>query len=265
MMNLDRIARRELRRREARERAIRAGRGRPEMLGISHMCGFGVGGASKINVVDYVASDVVFLCNFDGSDGSTTFTEEKNGLPISTVNGTQLDTAQAKYGASSALFVASNGDYATCNHASLELGAGDFTVACWAKWAAVSGDRGLFQLAGSTFPGSYAPLSVLVGGTNAIALYHNAGFTYSASNVIDTSVWHHVAVVGYGSTTTLYVDGIAAVTRTKASMAGNLYLTIGGAYSGAYTNDGWIDSMIVLKMAHYVGQFEPPTDPYAIP
>jgi len=54
MMDIDRIARHELRRRMAREAAIKQGRGRPDMLMINQLSGFGAGGDPPLpQVMDY--------------------------------------------------------------------------------------------------------------------------------------------------------------------------------------------------------------------
>src|SRR5690554_3988242 len=78
-------------------------------------------------------SFVKLLIHADGSDGSTTFTDDSaTGHTVTTSGSAQVDTAQSKFGGASALFAAGGSDYlAVADHPEFDIGTGDFTVDLW--------------------------------------------------------------------------------------------------------------------------------------
>ena len=82
--------------------------------------------------VDAYFSDVVLLLHMGGTDGSTTFTDEK-GHTVTANGDAQIDTAQSKFGGASALFDGS-GDYlSVADSADFEFGSSDFTIDGWVR------------------------------------------------------------------------------------------------------------------------------------
>lgn len=73
---------------------------------------------------------VVALLHMNGSDASTTFTDQR-GHTFTAAGNAQIDTAQSKFGGASGLFDAS-GDYiSTPDSDEWSFGSGDFTIECW--------------------------------------------------------------------------------------------------------------------------------------
>src|SRR5690349_13368437 len=95
------------------------------------MTGFGGSG-----IVNAPFSDVVLLCGFEGSDGSTTFTDESTAANSGTFVGTaQIDTAQFKFGSSSYYQTTTSTSAITIpNSANFAFGAGDFTIEAWVRF-----------------------------------------------------------------------------------------------------------------------------------
>src|SRR5690554_1699309 len=84
--------------------------------------------------VDPYFASVVLLLHGDGTDGSTTITDNSGSAHSPTVNGnSQIDTAESQFGGASVLFDGS-GDYLEyADSADWDFGTGDFTVEFWMR------------------------------------------------------------------------------------------------------------------------------------
>ena len=96
------------------------------MLGINHLCGFGAGD-SELSTDPYWAS-VVLAMHFDGTNGSTTFTDIK-GHTVSSAGSPVISTARSKFGGASGLFSGSPDALSLAESAFLFSGAATFD--CW--------------------------------------------------------------------------------------------------------------------------------------
>jgi len=205
-------------------------------------------------------ASVSLLLHMDGTDASTTFTDNSPVGHTVTANGNaQIDTAQFKYGTASALFDGT-GDYLqVTDAASLDFGTGSFTVEGWIRTAS-SGIQGIiakgdWQVSSgwAVYFNSGPKIGVLQG--NALRCDSNANQS--------TGTWYHFAIVRNGSTWTLYIDGVAqTATGTSSDNLDNASnLRIGGQLTGV-TGDvnGWIDDLRITKgVARYTANFTPPT------
>jgi len=87
------------------------------------MAGYSAGG-------DPYWNNVVALLHGDGTDGSTTFTDEK-GHTFTAGGNAQLDTAIKAFGTASILFDNVNDYITSADSTDWEFGSGDFTVEMW--------------------------------------------------------------------------------------------------------------------------------------
>src|SRR3990167_7227024 len=80
-------------------------------------------------------ANVTLLLHCDGTDASTTFTDNSISSHVTTANGNaQIDTAQSKFGGASGLFDGT-GDYLSVpNSDDWDFGTGDFTVDMWLRF-----------------------------------------------------------------------------------------------------------------------------------
>ena len=78
------------------------------------------------------------LLHFNGSDTSTTFTDESGKTWTGAVTA-QLDTAQKKFGTASLLLDGDSDYISTPDHADFDVGSGDFTIDFWVRFNAVPG------------------------------------------------------------------------------------------------------------------------------
>jgi hypothetical protein len=232
---------------------------------------------ASIISVDPNYSSVTLLLHMDGSNGSTTITDNSPSPKTYTVfGGAQISTAQSKFGGAS-LLLDGTGDYlTTSNSTGFHIVNGNaFTVECWAYnkratgggvtkylyrhvhtsgfsaggWVlAVSGsdDKFFFQWG----QGSTEAIPALVGGASSYT----------------QNVWHHVAVSYDGTTYRVFMDGtiIRSSTGLSAGVAGNSSLWIGRDTSSTTRDwDGHIDDLRITKgIARYTAAFTPTTAPF---
>ena len=209
------------------------------------------------------------LLHFDGADASTTIVDESGKSWVAGDN-VQIDTAQSVFGGAS-LLLDGSGDYvATADSDDFNIGAGDFTIDFRLKKAVTDV---LYRLCGQSDVSATA-------GTRVISIYSNANnslscLLFSASGQVgagfasplDTN-WHHIAVVRYGNTLTIYCDGVAGATVGDVTglTAYNSSSQFAIGREGESPNDplnGWIDEFRFSKgIARWTSNFTPPTSPY---
>jgi hypothetical protein len=210
-------------------------------------------------------SSVVALLHFNGSDGSTTFTDNSPAPKTYTGAGNaQIDTAQSQFGGASALFDGT-GDYiSTPDHADLELGSGDFTIEFWVRFANVAGSKALVMKSDAST--TEAPFLIFCN-TTALTFWSSSNGTAwdiannSAIGTVATGTWYHVAVTRSGNTIRKFLNGTknGADVTTSATLHNNAHpLYIGGIPSTWYHN-GWIDDLRITKgVCRYTADFTPP-------
>ena len=237
--------------------------------------GFGSGVVS-VEASDPHFSAVKLLLSFDGSDGATSTTDYSSAGRTITFNGTaQLDTAEAKFGASS-LYLADNTAYISApNHADLLFGSGNFTVEMFYKPNVDTNDYkllcGVWNTAASQKSWAIFHNTSSTGNTLAVFLSTNGSTSlqdiiYVTSFALDGSApFYHIALDFDGTKYRLYVNGVMVGSRTGARTlyASTALFTVGDQASGNVDpNRGWIDELRITKgVARYASDsgFTPPT------
>ncbi|MBU0676560.1 MAG: PEP-CTERM sorting domain-containing protein, partial [Verrucomicrobia bacterium] len=224
---------------------------------------------------------VIMLTHADGTDGSTTLTDEAGNFNFSAVAQAQLDTSQSKFGTASMLFDGTDDGFTTPDSDLLSFGNNDWTIDFWARanaWGSTTTDNVTGQLDPAIGTSSrsifvYFPEPSVGAGHNLrFAVYDDSTTRYD-SNAGTTDLaadeWYHIAVVRNGPTITGYVDGMAEATINigPASLQnGSGVWAIGR--SGSYTTggsefNGWVDEYrIVDEEAAWTSNFTPPTEAY---
>jgi hypothetical protein len=205
----------------------------------------------------------------DGSDGSTTFTDNSLSAKTATVTGNaQISTAQSKFGGASGVFD-KVGDRISYSSSDFAFGSGDFTIEFWARSRDVSSStqRGIFQISSATggLSTSYANGILLVQGIGSgggvfggLAVFvNNVQHGFAAGMTVNA--WHHIAIARQGSTVRLFFNGVAGVTATNAGNLTAQNLVIGGAYDTSFLYDGYLDDFRITNYAVYTANFTPPT------
>jgi len=217
----------------------------------------------------------VLLLHMDGSDESTTFTDEdcpSDGAHTWTAAGNaQIDTAIKKLGTGSGYFDGS-GDYISASDsADWFLGTGDWTIDWWHRritanqgtvWGQVIDNNNRFV--------------ILVNDTRIYVLAVNSGtyiIGYSDSLTITVNTWYHMAVEKYGTGENemrIYLNGVSQTVTWSDNLDASfsfpdLAATAYVGYSAAYgVIPAYIDEFRISKgIARYGGNFTPETVPYA--
>jgi hypothetical protein len=204
-------------------------------------------------------ANTLLLLHMDGADGSTTFINDRGRqkVGVTAVNQAQIDTAQSKFGGSSALFDGID-DY--LRGAYNTNFAGDFTIECWARFNDVDTDQTIWQFGNDA---NDAIQIFLSSGTDIIRLDIWGRTGVNTTYTVTHSTWYHFAVVRSGSTITLYIDGVNRASLTRSQTIGNggdLY--IGIRQGGAFDFDGHIDEFRISNTARYTTTFTPDSTPF---
>ena len=205
---------------------------------------------------------VAALLHFDGTNGSTTITDNsKNNLTVTATNGAAISTAQSKFGGASVLFDGTN-DYLDVNSStSFRFGTGDFTVEFWIKTS--STNFNILNPSSNTGAG-YWGLLVFSGNLRWNDAYDVTNlFAVSASPILDNN-WHHVAIVRSSGYDKVYFDGISQITQADSTDYGSSSSAwrIGSGNIGFL--NGYIDELRITNgYARYTGNFTPSTTAFS--
>jgi hypothetical protein len=217
-------------------------------------------------------SNVSLLLHCDGTNGSTTFTD--NGPDARTVSRTgtpTITTAQSKWGGASADMPGSGSYLTSAAGSQWDFGTGDFCVEMWVRSSSTSA----FQTVASTntwttaTAGDWALYTRHNSVQRVVFTYVNASATFvdinsSIINVHDGS-WHHVAVTRSGTTIRLFVDGAQLGSATYAGQIGrsDKTLTLGAHVGDSRSFTGNLDDIRITKgVARYTAAFTAPTEAF---
>jgi hypothetical protein len=208
----------------------------------------------------------IALLHFDGTNGSTTFTDVYPKTWTAS-NGAALSTAQAKFGPSS-LLLASNAYISTPSIANLVMTTNDFTLEAQIYPTTLSGSEVIFGKQNSG--GAQEGYTYFASGTG-LQFFVGIGGTYvgpsGAAGTLTLNTWQHIALVRQGSTFTSYINGVSVQTYSNAGTIGDSGnpLAIGAAGSaGTSPFPGYIDEVKISRVAQYTGNFTPPSGPFAV-
>jgi hypothetical protein len=202
------------------------------------------------------------LLNFNGTNGSTVFTDSSpNSLTVTASGDAEISTAQSKYGGSSA-YSDGAGSIAVAQGAWSDFSGSDYTVEFW--YYRPSGASGAAVLSfGWQETGDFAPLLIYYDG-GALDVYSDRGTWGTPSRLTDSlagNTWHHVAVCGTAETHKGFLNGNLIFTATNLSpWASNANdFTLLSDADGASASKGYIDDLRIIKgQALYTGNFTPP-------
>ena len=185
-----------------------------------------------------------YSANIKGSGTNKTLTANGNA-GVGYELGNYYGSAMTFDGTGDYLSITSNTDFA--------LGTGDFTVECWVKFDALTGISDL--LSSGTQTGGWA----LYASTLQVGFVAQNIEAISGQN-LTTDQWIHIAAERYGTTVTIYVNGVASTIDT--SFAHDITqngFAIGAQTTGSDDTDGQIQDVRVYKgVAKYKGGFDVP-------
>ena len=243
------------------------------MLTVNAASGFGSGGGAA--ATDEYFDNVVILYHFDGADGATSgagFADSSGNSHTATARiNAAIDTAQSKFGGSSLLLDGSS--YTTAaDSADFDLGAGDWTIECWARWNTDSGTQAFC----GQWSGARSFIFDYFGATNKIGVLTTPGLQYVTQTntwtpTLDT--WYNVAFCRVSNVAYFFVDGVRQGTDVAMTQTINTSddAFVVGSYD--YNNDspdqtsnyfdGWIEDLrFTVGVGRYTETYDVPTAPY---
>jgi hypothetical protein len=216
---------------------------------------------------DPYSAYVSLLLHMDGINGGTSFPDE-TGKTVTPHGLVTTSTLQQKFGPTSALFVTSGDWLSVVADASLEFGAGNYTIEGWAYNDTGGGEKCLIDFRSAGIEGVGIYLTSTFAGGISFAVNNNIGsICYAPSSALPASTWVHWAIVRTGTTILVFVDGALVATGTDARTYGTgAGVVIGANSAGAQSVSAYVDDLRVTKgIARYTAAFVPPTAPFPYP
>jgi len=202
------------------------------------------------------------LCNFTNAG---IFDQTAKNV-LETVGDAKVSTAQYKYGTAS-ISCSSSGDGLNARDSDLfDMSSGDFTVEMWLRANNLTNEQ--FLVGQHNYSSYYAPFRLAFDGTKLIGFMSTSGSAWGlrleAGSALSNNTWYHVALVRYGTSFKLYVNGSQ---YDSGTLSGALYnssdiMRIGWAAISIsnFTFNGYIDDLRITKgYARYTSNFTPPT------
>lgn len=224
--------------------------------------------AARAAASDPNYSNVSMLLHMDGSNGSTTFTDQKGNFTITANGNAQISTSNPKFG-SGAFISDGTGDYLQTGVLSssgpLDLSASLFTIEMWIYLASYPVTSIGLCSWGNSYPGDYGG-EWYINSSGKMGYGQNAGVSNispASGSAIGTGAWKHIALTWDSSNFRTFINGTLDV--TAAGVIGPDFKTsgfffCGNSVEGVLTNGSMIDEFRVTKsVARYTASFTPPT------
>ena len=206
------------------------------------------------------------LLNFEGSNGSTTFTDESpSAHPITIGAGSPvISTAQKPFGASS--LYTSSGAYLQTDQ-SIDFAMSGLQVFTLELFVFATAFNGAKSPLSTRIAGVYCPIEILGDGTIFVGdadLNSWYATSYGSGVSLINNAWNHIRVVADGLTIKVYVNGVNNNSSPLAqpnwsNTARHLYIGRGG--DGSF--DGYIKGVRFRNEVMNTGNFTPPTAPFS--
>lgn len=204
------------------------------------MAGGGAAGAS------------VSLLHLDGTDGSTTFTDEYGKAWTRNGTNTHISTTQSKFGGASMAVgdgtqtgPSQNNGITTPNHTDFIFGTGDFTIDWQQYWLSFTTFQTVFD------KGRTAGDAILLqtgAGDGAYRLYLGGSTSAGEGSAPSLNTWVQYQLRREGNLFTMTRDGVVTATVTTAFDITNTGTVGIGAYAdGTYPTNSFIDEFRITK------------------
>lgn len=207
-------------------------------------------------------NSVVLLLHGDGTNGSTTFTDNSPTPKTVTPTSCTISTAQSKYGGASMVFNGTSSRLSIADSADWDFGTGDFTVELWARFTSHASVQTLV----SNYLNSTVGWSLQRrNDTSTIRFGNGDTALLDVSWTPTNGVWYHISVTRSGTSLRAFVDGtqVGSTATNSTNITGSTNpLLVGALFFGSMMlfYDGYVDDLRVTKgVARYTTTFTPPT------
>lgn len=198
---------------------------------------------------------------FNG-DNNTALFYEWGGKPVSVFGNSKISTTQSKFGGA-ACYLDGAGDYLSMPiSADLAFGTADFSIEAFVRLDSLGVERAIFDNRAAT---SDTGLYFCVNSSNQLAAFGNNAAICTGTTALTATTWHHVALVKYNGTITLYLNGVSVASAASSYTITCPSAAVIGRKIGSTTNDfiGYIDDLVIQKgKAQYIANFTPRTAPF---
>ena len=206
------------------------------------------------------------LLHFEGTDGSTTFTDVKGNSWTATL-GPTISTTRSKFGSSSASFPLTNGGRIESTSFPA-LGAGDYTVEFFVWLTTNNSNRCFFDTRDFGVLSSPTRITLYWDSASSTMRFYQGGADRISGGNVTTGTWHHVCAERYNGVVKLFLNG-AQVGSAYANTAtiDNTAMMIGAVAdlpSAWNSINGNMDEFrVLIGAARYRGNpFTPPVAPF---
>lgn len=228
-------------------------------------------------------ANVVFLQNFQGTNGSKPATDQSQYAHVLTWNGDAvISTAQSPFAGGSSAYFDGNGDSVSIASNPFATVSGDLTIEAFCYCAGANTDYYAGQL--------YSPNSHILfarNGSNVNNFYFQSLWVNSSSrflafndenggangslstpnNSFPLNTFVHVAFTSVGGVWRLFISGqkLAEATRGNPGVSPTSYYSVGRNPSGtaySYALNGYLAGLRISRFARYTSNFTPPTAPF---
>jgi hypothetical protein len=191
---------------------------------------------------DTYYSSVSLLLHMNGTNGSTTFTDN-SGTPktVTAAYNAQISTARSQWGGASALF--GGGDYLSVPSNSAWAFSGDFAVECWVYRTSAPGLLSIIGVGYQIFG-----LGIAINSSNSICVTRpGTAIDHTFAAGVPMNAWSHIAISRSGTNLRCYVDGVqkdSTQTNSRSYAQGELVIGM----DGNKANQGFIGNIDDLRI-----------------
>jgi hypothetical protein len=207
---------------------------------------------------DQYAAQRVLLLHFDGSDGSTTFTDSSPAArTITAVGSPTITTSTSRFGGACLNLPGSS----RLQFSAINL-TGDYTIQAWVRTATPNTDM---AIAGA-LSDNYQILRWNADGSSRGMLSFAQGLIFPSTpgilSDVTANTFVHIAQTRQGTVVRDFVNG--QLKQTNTNFTNTVIIThIGAGYQGS--NNYWVgqmDEVSISTVAEYTANFTPPSDPF---
>lgn len=199
--------------------------------------------------------------HFDGTDTSTTYTDQVAGVTWSNSGG-ELDTAVKKFGTAS-LRLPNDGAsrYAFTGAIPTFDSTADYTIEGWVLYTTNSGATAIMADFESSTVGATVVGALLFNGASS-TLTVNGTASSAFTTTVDT--WYHMALVHNSSAATLtgYIAGTQRAQKTSFTPGTWDEFILYHSFAGGGAEDVHYDEVRIVQSQVYTGNFTPPSSAF---